>query len=192
MNLRQFLYCALYEPPSTADWHMGETLNVLYMLFTSLLLAKLLWKMKLCGDLDDCRKKKKKKQINSGWNTMLRELNQSACSAPKSLPLKVLDIWKSTTSRAGTFWGANFYPELYLDPGSCGGNTPAVSQFQEGRERTCVLVETSLARFPWKNELGRTQGHRTASLWELRCTAFLLNWPHSLSISSGQWTINIT
>ncbi len=35
----------------------------------------------------------------------------------------------------------------------------------------------------------RTQN---AHLWELRCTAFLLNWSHSLSISSGQWTINIT
>ncbi len=38
-------------------------------------------------------------------------------------PPKVPDLWKSTTSQAGTFWGAQFYPELYLDPGSCGGNT---------------------------------------------------------------------
>ncbi len=30
---------------------------------------------------------------------------------------------KPTTSRAGTFWRAHFYPELYLDPGSSSGNT---------------------------------------------------------------------
>ncbi|XDV39742.1 hypothetical protein PO909_008933 [Leuciscus waleckii] len=29
----------------------------------------------------------------------------------------------------------------------------AVSQFQERRERTCVLVEIGLAKLPWKNEL---------------------------------------
>ncbi len=43
------------------------------------------------------------------------------------------------------------------------GKTKAVSQFQERRERTCVLVETGLAKLPWKNELGRTQ-EQNASL----------------------------
>ncbi len=33
-------------------------------------------------------------------------------------PSKIPDLWKSTTSQAGTFCGANFYPELFLDPGS--------------------------------------------------------------------------
>ncbi len=40
-------------------------------------------------------------------------------------PPLVLDLWKSTTSWVGTIWGANFYPELYLEPGSWGGNTPS-------------------------------------------------------------------
>ncbi len=44
------------------------------------------------------------------------------CDLPPPL---VLDLWKSTTSWVGTIWGANFYPELYLEPGSCGGNTPS-------------------------------------------------------------------
>ncbi len=39
----------------------------------------------------------------------------------------------------------------------------AVSQFQERREQTCVLVETSLAKFPWKNKLGRNR-EQNASL----------------------------
>jgi len=38
-------------------------------------------------------------------------------------PLKVPEIWKSTTSQAGTFGGGDIYPELHLDPCSCGGNT---------------------------------------------------------------------
>ncbi len=27
----------------------------------------------------------------------------------------------------GTFWGSNFYPEFYWDPGSHGGNKPSTS-----------------------------------------------------------------
>ncbi len=51
---------------------------------------------------------------------MMRELNQLACSAPESYgPLKKYYL----ATRAGNFWGAHFYPELYFDPGSCGGNT---------------------------------------------------------------------
>ncbi len=39
-------------------------------------------------------------------------------------PPKVPDLRKSLLpSRAGTFWRAHFYPELYLDPGSSSGNT---------------------------------------------------------------------
>ncbi len=43
------------------------------------------------------------------------------CPSPS---LKVPDLWKSTTSWAGSFWGAGFYPDLYLGPGSCGGTGP--------------------------------------------------------------------
>ncbi len=39
------------------------------------------------------------------------------CPSPS---LKVPDLWKSTTSWAGSFWGAGVYPDLYLGPGSCG------------------------------------------------------------------------
>ncbi len=34
---------------------------------------------------------------------------------------------KVLTRKQGLFWGGIFYPELYLDPGSCGGNTPSTS-----------------------------------------------------------------
>ncbi len=67
-------------------------------------------------------------QINGGWNTMLRELNQSACSAPKSHPRKFRTFEKVLPPWAGTFWGAHFNPELYLDPGSCGVSTHPASQ----------------------------------------------------------------
>ncbi len=43
-------------------------------------------------------------------------------------------------------------------------------------EHTCVPVETSLARLPWRNELVRMREHRTTSLWELRYTAFCVLW----------------
>ncbi len=56
---------------------------------------------------------------------MLRELNQSACTAPKSRPQKFQTFEKVLPHEQGLSEGQNFYPELYLDPGSCGGNTPS-------------------------------------------------------------------
>ncbi len=38
--------------------------------------------------------------------------------------------------------------------GNTSGKSKAVSQFQEHKERTCILVETGLSKLPWKSELG--------------------------------------
>ncbi len=54
-----------------------------------------------------------------------------------------------------------------------------VSQFQEHKEETCVLVETGLARLPWKNELGRMREvyfHEPSRLWA--CCGNLLKCPY--------------
>ncbi len=49
-------------------------------------------------------------------------------------------------------------------------NTMAVSQFQEREEWTCVIVETSLFKLPWKNELGeREDTERTHLRIEMYC-----------------------
>ncbi len=62
-------------------------------------------------------------RINGGWNTMQREpISMFSAQVP---PPIVPDLRKSTSSQAGTFWWANSYLELYLDPGSCGGDTPS-------------------------------------------------------------------
>ncbi len=56
---------------------------------------------------------------------MVHELNQSACSVPKSHPRKFRTFEKVLPREQGLSEGQLFYPELYLDPGSCGGNTPS-------------------------------------------------------------------
>ncbi len=62
--------------------------------------------------------------VYGGWNTMLQELNQSACSATKSRPRKFRTSEKAYYPREqGLSEGHIFTPELYLDPGSSSGNT---------------------------------------------------------------------
>jgi len=61
--------------------------------------------------------------------TMQRELNQSACLVPKSRPRKFRTFEKVTLLPREQVHseGQFFYLELYLDPGSCGENTPNTS-----------------------------------------------------------------
>ncbi len=57
---------------------------------------------------------------------MLRQLNQSACSVPKSSPESSGPLKKYYLRSRDFLRGIFFYPELYLDPGSCGGNTQSI------------------------------------------------------------------
>ncbi len=61
-------------------------------------------------------------QIYGGWNTMLRELNQSVFSA-KSRPR----TFEKVLPREQGLSEGQILPGTFLDPGSCGGNTPAQS-----------------------------------------------------------------
>ncbi len=56
---------------------------------------------------------------------MLREHNQSACSAPKSRPQKFWTFEKVLPREQGLSEGQIFTRNFILDPGSCGGNTPS-------------------------------------------------------------------
>jgi len=83
-------------------------------------------------------------------------------------------LWKSTTLRAGTFWGGNFNPKLHLDTGSCSGNTPSTTpKSLVPEEISCggkAVYETTLYRHWWKFQAF----HRGCSDASFECMVNLL------------------
>ncbi len=85
---------------------------------------------------------------------MLRELNQSACSAPKSCPRKFRTFEKVLES--SDFLRGKFLPgpELYLDPGSCGGNTPSAGPKSLPLQKIS-LFKCAISKLLYKLKLGK-------------------------------------